>query len=191
MLKVYSIETGLHKFHLYGYYCRSGQFKRFEIYSSCFFLQGIFIVRQSPMLHCEDVTMQGALLWKPYWRSLHDLEELFPFAWLCPLDGRLPLCFLSLTLNFMRISKSDCKSWGVYFISSCKMLRSCPIFTTLQTAGQPPGRLWHKGLPRVIKIIIIRLNSTSLFWLAESVQSMYRFFFFTKPLLHLCVPAND
>lgn len=27
-----------------------------------FFLQGIFIVRQSPMLHCEDVTMQGALL---------------------------------------------------------------------------------------------------------------------------------
>ena len=42
----------------------------------------------------------------------------------------------------------------MYFISSCKMLRSCPIFTTLQTSG----RLWHKGLPRVIKIIIIHLT---------------------------------
>ena len=46
------------------------------------FLKRTFVVRQSSMLHCEDVTMQEVVLWKSYWSSLHDLEELFPFAWL-------------------------------------------------------------------------------------------------------------
>lgn len=44
------------------------------------FLQGIFVVRQSSMLHCEDVTMYGLVLREPYWLSLHDLEGLFPFT---------------------------------------------------------------------------------------------------------------